>query len=48
MSSPAHPNILFIITDQLRADCIAALGNSKIKTPNIDRLVREGTTFDRC
>ena len=48
MSSSAHPNILFIITDQLRADCIAALGNSKIKTPNIDRLVHEGTTFDRC
>lgn len=42
------PNILFIFTDQLRADCIAALGNSQIKTPNIDRLVREGTTFTHC
>ncbi|MDG2167196.1 MAG: sulfatase-like hydrolase/transferase [Opitutales bacterium] len=48
MSSPTHPNILLIMTDQLRADCIAALGNSKIKTPNIDRLVHEGTSFDRC
>ena len=42
------PNILFIFTDQLRADCIAALGNNQIRTPNIDRLVREGTSFSRC
>jgi arylsulfatase len=48
MSSKNPPNILFLFTDQLRADCIAALGNSKIKTPNIDRLVMEGTSFDRC
>ncbi|MBD5780035.1 sulfatase-like hydrolase/transferase [Pelagicoccus sp. NFK12] len=44
----SRPNILFIFTDQLRADCIAALGNSQIKTPNIDRLVREGTAFTHC
>ena len=44
----SKPNILFIITDQLRADCIAALGNSKIRTPNIDRLVNEGASFTRC
>ncbi|MBK1879347.1 sulfatase family protein [Pelagicoccus mobilis] len=48
MKNSSSPNILLIFTDQLRADCIAELGNSKIKTPNIDRLVREGTTFNRC
>ncbi len=48
MNSESRPNILFIITDQLRADCIGALGNTKIKTPNIDRLVREGTSFESC
>ncbi len=48
MRAKSPPNILLLFTDQLRADCIAALGNTKIKTPNIDRLVREGTTFDRC
>ncbi len=46
--SKKSPNILFLFTDQLRADCIAALGNPTIKTPNIDRLVREGTSFDQC
>lgn len=44
----SQPNILFILTDQLRADCIAALGNDQIRTPHIDRLVREGTSFTRC
>ena len=39
------PNILFIMCDQLRYDTIAALGNSKIKTPNIDRLVKRGVSF---
>lgn len=43
-----RPNILFLFTDQLRADCIGALGNSQIQTPNLDRLVREGTTFTQC
>lgn len=43
-----RPNILFIFTDQLRADCIGALGNSQIKTPNLDRLAREGTAFTHC
>ncbi len=48
MQKPNTPNILFLFTDQFRFDCIAALGNSKIKTPNIDRLVRDGTTFTAC
>lgn len=39
------PNILYIFTDMQRADTIAALGNPVIRTPNLDRLVREGTAF---
>lgn len=42
-----RPNILHIFTDQQRFDTIGALGNSIIKTPNLDRLVREGTNFNR-
>jgi arylsulfatase A-like enzyme len=37
-----------ILADDLRADCIAGLGNPNIKTPNIDRLVKEGTIFTNC
>ncbi len=44
----SRPNVLFICTDQQRADTIAALGDPIIKTPNLDRLVREGTAFRRA
>lgn len=39
------PNVLVILTDQQRFDTIHALGNPVIRTPNLDRLVREGTSF---
>lgn len=42
-----RPNILFVITDQQRFDTIAALGHEHAITPNLDRLVRCGTTFTR-
>jgi len=39
-----RPNILVLFTDMQRADTIHALGNETIKTPSLDRLVKEGTT----
>lgn len=39
------PNIVLIMTDQQRADSIAALGASWMHTPTLDRLVDEGTAF---
>jgi len=42
------PNVLLIFTDMQRADTIHALGNPVIKTPNLDRLVKEGTAFTNC
>lgn len=43
-----QPNVLFVMTDNQRADTIAALGNEHIYTPNLDRLVRRGLSFDRA
>ncbi len=43
--SKKRPNILFLFTDDQRFDTIHALGNSAIKTPNIDTLVARGTAF---
>ncbi|WP_245907048.1 sulfatase-like hydrolase/transferase [Reichenbachiella versicolor] len=40
-----QPNIVFIFTDDQTYTAINALGNSEIITPNMDRLVNEGTTF---
>ena len=39
------PNILFLMADQLRADCLGCYGNRVIHTPNLDRLAREGVAF---
>jgi len=41
----SRPNILFIMTDQQRWDCVAANGNKLIKTPNLDRLAARGANF---
>ncbi|HEY6070655.1 MAG TPA: sulfatase-like hydrolase/transferase, partial [Chthoniobacterales bacterium] len=41
------PNILFIMCDQLRADALGCTGNW-VKTPNIDRIAREGVRFSNC
>lgn len=42
-----NPNILLITSDQQHWNTIGAF-NSEISTPNLDRLVREGTTFTRA
>jgi len=41
------PNILFIMCDQLRADALGCTG-TWVKTPNIDRIAREGVRFSNC
>lgn len=44
-SNSSKPNIVFIITDDQTYTAIHALGNKEIITPNMDRLVRMGTSF---
>jgi arylsulfatase A-like enzyme len=44
----SHPNILFVVVDDHRADAIGALGHATVKTPVLDGLVRRGTTFTRA
>ncbi|OPH59070.1 sulfatase [Paenibacillus ferrarius] len=41
------PNILLITSDQQHWNTIGAF-NPEVSTPNLDRLVREGTTFNRA
>ncbi|MCU0961741.1 MAG: sulfatase-like hydrolase/transferase [Pirellulaceae bacterium] len=43
--SPRRPNVLLVVTDDQRADTIAALGNPHIHTPHLDQLARSGFVF---
>src|SRR6266852_9879827 len=40
-----RPNFMFILIDDLRFNAPACLGHPFVKTPNIDRIAREGATF---
>ncbi len=40
-----RPNILFMMADQHRGDCLGADGNPYILTPNLDTLAKEGVRF---
>jgi len=42
------PNILFVTTDQQRADHLGVKGLRAIQTPHLDRLAHEGVHFDRA
>jgi len=44
-SQPRRPNILFIMTDDHAAGHLGSYGNRLVKTPNLDRLAREGSRF---
>jgi arylsulfatase A-like enzyme len=48
-AQPARPpNLLVLISDQLRFDALSSMGNKLIDTPNIDRLAREGARFENA
>ena len=46
-SSDRRPNVIFIFADDLGWGDLGCYGNSNIKTPNIDRLARQGTLFSQ-
>ena len=41
-------NVLFIVSDDLKASVLGCYGDNVCKTPNIDRLAREGLVFERA
>lgn len=43
-----QPNILLIMTDQMRGDCMGVAGHPDVKTPNLDHLAASGTLFSNA
>lgn len=39
------PNILFVYSDQMRAFAMGAMGDKEIKTPNMDKMAKQGLLF---
>lgn len=46
--STRRPNILFLMADQMRWDCLGCMGNSAIRTPNLDAIAARGVTFSNA
>ena len=42
------PNLLFLWTDQQRADTLAVYGNHRYRVPTLNRLAAESIVFERC
>ncbi|MGB1090512.1 MAG: sulfatase-like hydrolase/transferase [Oceanobacter sp.] len=45
MADSPQKNILFLMMDQLRWDCLSCYGHPVVETPNIDRLASKGVRF---
>src|SRR6185312_7260641 len=43
-----QPHIVILMTDQQRADSLGCAGHPQLRTPNIDRIAREGVRFTQA
>ena len=48
LSIQAKPNIVFLLADDMSRDTWGTYGSKDCKTPNIDKLARDGMRFDRA
>ena len=42
------PDILFLMPDQMRGDCLSAVEHPAVRTPHLDMLARKGAVFRRA
>lgn len=43
-----RPNILLLMVDQMRGDCIGATGHPVVETPHLDMMKRDGVMFENA
>lgn len=48
VAATTRPNVLFLLTDDQRWDQMGCAGHRFLRTPNMDRLAREGARFERA
>jgi len=46
VSAEKKPNVLFVLTDQWRAQATGYAGDPNVRTPNLDKLAEQGINFD--
>ena len=46
--TPQPPNIIFLLTDDQRADTLGIAGNPDVETPNIDQLAQNGVRYSNA
>src|SRR4051794_16256215 len=47
-TEPRRPNIVFVLADDLGYGDLGSYGQSKIRTPNLDKLAAAGVRFTQC
>ena len=47
-SQDKKPNIIFILTDDHRWDALGFAGNTMIRTPEMDRMAKEGIYYENA
>lgn len=45
---PLKPDVIFILTDDQRYDSLSMTSHPVTKTPNVDRLAKEGLSFRKA
>ena len=49
LHAPAQqPDILLLMPDQMRGDCLSVLGHPAVRTPHLDKLAEDGALFRRA
>lgn len=48
MSQAKRPNVLLLVADQWRGDCLGIAGHPEVKTPYLDALAIQGARFSRA
>ena len=43
-----RPNVIFILVDQMRGDCLSCDGHPVVETPNLDHLAASGSRFQHA